>query len=89
MKKTHIPALAELLNTYYTETELLEVAELFDIPVLSEGITAIGLSRRLIENVDLGKHGLMLEAILEQAAIRNEKALTEPRPTSVFHTFWT
>lgn len=80
MKKSHIPVLAELLNTYYTETELLEVAELFDIPVPSEGITAIGLSRRLIENVDFGKHGLMLEAILEQAAIRNEKALTDPDP---------
>jgi len=77
MKRSHIPILAEVLDTYYTEAELLELAQVLDISLPLNEVTGLGISRRLIERADFGKHGPMLEAILEQAEIRSRKARTD------------
>ncbi len=76
MNKARIPILGEVLKTYYTEKELLELAAAFNIFFPPDEITALGFARRLIEEVDFANYPLLTETVLEQAEIRNAKALT-------------
>jgi hypothetical protein len=74
MNRAQIPELAEVLDTYYEQGEILELAKLFEIYLPEPEVTALGIARRLIEHADFAKHSLMLEAVLYQAQIRNLKA---------------
>ncbi len=78
MDKSKIRVLAEILQTYYTEADLVELAHAFELYLPPDGITALGFARRVIEELNLGKHGLLLETVLEQTEIRSRKALTDP-----------
>jgi hypothetical protein len=78
MDRGHIPKLAEVLDTYYKQEEVLELARLFEIQLEDSKVTSLGIARRLIEGADFAKHGLMLEAILDQAETRNLKVRTGP-----------
>jgi hypothetical protein len=62
----------------------VELAQLFEIYLADSEITSLGIARRLIEHADFAKHALMLEALLEQAEIRNLKAQTGP-PRADWH----
>jgi len=88
MNKARIPILAEILNTYYSEAELLSLAELFDISLAPNEITALGISSRLVQKADFANHGLLLDSLLSQAGIRcRRQYLSEPSgPLSYIHS---
>ncbi|MGB8116390.1 MAG: hypothetical protein WCF22_21605, partial [Candidatus Sulfotelmatobacter sp.] len=62
MEKTHIPLLAEVLELYYTEDEILEMAAIFDVTFSREVVGRyprfnwLAVSRQLVEKLDHGNH---------------------------------
>lgn len=81
MEKTHIPLLAEVLELYYTEDELIEMAAIFDVTFPAETVGRfprfnwLGAARQLVEKIDHGNHYQMLESILGALEQRNKTAI--------------
>jgi hypothetical protein len=81
MEKIHIPLLAEVLELYYTEDELLEMAAIFDVTFSREVVGRyprfnwLAVSRQLVEKLDHGNHYQMLESTLVALEQRNKTAI--------------
>ncbi|MFY9911770.1 MAG: hypothetical protein WAK56_18145, partial [Candidatus Sulfotelmatobacter sp.] len=81
MEKTHIPLLAEVLELYYTEDEILEMAAIFDVTFSREVVGRyprfnwLAVSRQLVEKLDHGNHYQMLESTLVALEQRNKTAI--------------
>jgi hypothetical protein len=81
MDKSQIPVLAEVLELYYTEDELREMAAIFDVTLPEETIGRfprfnwLAVARQLVEKVDHGNHYQMLESTLGALEQRNRTAI--------------
>jgi hypothetical protein len=81
MEKTHIPLLAEVLELYYTEDGLRQMAAIFDVKLPEEPIGRfprfnwLAVARQLVERIDHGNHYQMLESILGAIEQRNRTAI--------------
>jgi len=81
MDKSHIPILAEVLELYYTEDELMEMAAIFDVTFPEETVGRFPRfnwlrdARQLVEKIDHGNHYQMLESILGALEQRNKTAI--------------
>lgn len=75
MDKTCIPILAEVIDSYYSEEEIGELAAIFDVNLLITQRQGLAVARRLIEGLDQGNHRVMLEAVLEQVDLRSRKGM--------------
>jgi|SRR6185312_9718085 len=79
MDKSNIPVLSEVLELYYTQEELLEMAEIFDVTVPGEfygpRFNWLAVARQLVEKIDHGNHYKMLEATLNAVEQRNKTAI--------------
>src|SRR5262249_53542140 len=81
MDKSQIPVLAEVLELYYTEEEMLEMAGIFDVTFPEETVGRfprfnwLSVARQLVERIDHGNHYQMLEATLTALEQRNRTAI--------------
>ncbi len=81
MDKSYIPPLAEVLELYYSYSELMEVASIFDVTFSEEAIwkggqfSWLAAARQLVERIDHGNHYKMLESLLSALEQRNKTAI--------------
>ena len=75
MNRTNILALAEVLDTYYSEDEFRDLASIFDVDLGRHELKWLLVARQLVERLDHGNHRVMLEAVLEQLDQRNLNAI--------------
>jgi hypothetical protein len=79
MNKALIPLLAEILELYYSQEELMELASVFDVTLPDTRRTGkfnwLTIARQLIEQIDTGNHYAMLASLLPALEQRNKTAI--------------
>src|SRR5438093_8927438 len=68
--------LSEVLSTYFDHSEFSEIASISDVKLrFLDASGWLQAGRQLVEKLDHGNHRAMLERLLEQAAVRNARAI--------------
>src|SRR5947207_2370365 len=84
MDKSDIPILAEVLELYYSQDELMELASIFEVTLQDRvdrvrEFSWLAAARRLIERIDRGNHYNMLESLLSALEQRNKTAIARTK----------
>ena len=81
MDKSNIPILSEVLQLYYTEENILEMAAIFNVAFSEEAVGRfprfewLCVARQLVEQIDHGNHYQMLKSILDALEQKNRTAI--------------